>query len=112
MGVLETVGEGAWVAVSTIGDFVASSLMVVQETRDNVAREARNTTQPYLNLGPAGIFVIGSFSSLIYGEAAVVQCVQIGAAIAVRSGHSVKVATILSCQIRIKGSQGRIICRL
>ena len=59
MGVLETVGEGAWVAVSTIGDFVASSVMVAQETKDNVAREARNTTQPYLNLGPAGIFIIG-----------------------------------------------------
>ena len=59
MGVSETVGEGAWVAVSTIGDFVASSVMVAQETKDNVAREARNTTQPYLNLGPAGIFIIG-----------------------------------------------------
>ncbi len=61
MGVLETVGAGAWVAVSTIGDFVASSLMVAQETRDNVAREARNITQPYLDLGPAGIFIIGWF---------------------------------------------------
>ena len=64
MGVLEIVGAGAWVPVSTIGDFVGSSLMVAQETRDqetrdNVAREARNTTQPYLNLGPAGIFIIG-----------------------------------------------------
>ena len=59
-----SVGAGAWVPVSTIGDFVGSSLMVAQETRDqetrdNVAREARNTTQPYLNLGPAGIFIIG-----------------------------------------------------
>ena len=56
--VLETVGMGAWVAGSAIGDFVASSLMVAQEIRDNVAREARKTAQPYLNLGPAGIFII------------------------------------------------------
>ena len=59
MGVLEIVGVGAWVAVSTIGGFVAGSLMVAQETKDNVARKARNTTQPYLNLRPAGIFIIG-----------------------------------------------------
>ena len=59
MGVLEIVGVGAWVAVSTIGDFVAGSLMVAQETKANVARKARNTTQPYLNLRPAGIFIIG-----------------------------------------------------
>ena len=59
MGVLETVGAGVWVADSTIGDFVAGSLMEAQETRDNVAREARNITQPYLNLEPVGNFIIG-----------------------------------------------------